>query len=146
MYKLNLAIMALLCLALTSCEKESLDSSDDFDLQISVRSSDNVIVSYDTPTATGEITSCNLAEVNFLSAAWADLILTSSSGVVQVQANNIIFSEADGDELQAVDTNGSLHYSVGFIADPCDAQLCLDGGGNVLTDLGFIVEDDPRGL
>lgn len=146
MYKLNLAITALLCLALISCEKENLDLSDGSEVLITARSVDNVLVSYDTPTVSGQTTTCNLVEVYFQTATWADLVLTDASTTLQLQAKNISIVPISGDELLAKDPNGSEYYSYSFIVDPCNNALCLDDGANVFSGPSFIIEDSLEGF
>ena len=148
MIKLNLAIMALLCLMLMACNENELSGSQHEEVKLSARNVQGIVLIFLAQNGTTISVSANEVELDYLSAEWVDILVQTSTGAVSYTGKDLHFSSNTSDEMRITDEDGDEYLSNDFLGDPCNDLLCLvdANSGQQFSDTSFIIEDTIEGI
>lgn len=150
MSKLTFASVAMLCLFMTSCAKQEMDSLSINDIKIESRSSENNIsVKFKTPTGQDITKWCTQVEVAYKDQNSVDLLLKFKDNTTYTgNGNGIELNTAEGYELDVIADQTTLFEVEELDIDVCSNELCYHNANGTVagTALDFIVEDIPIGF
>lgn len=146
MFKLNLAILALLCLALTSCDEQEDLTYENLDMELSSRSANTLSITYASTTGFSTTVLCDDVTVSYFSTG--EMLLNFGEGTDTVVATSLSAETSIEKELElTLESEEQLTVDDLFV-EVCASTLCYaDSSGNTTgQSLGFIIEDEPVGI
>lgn len=149
MNKLNLVIMAALCVLLTSCSEQEF-SETSLSAEISSRSIEQVVVSYTDASEQAVTQICTRLELKYNGNATMDMIfILSNDSVLLAQGSDVLAQLNSGSELDLLADGGNQPVSMTEVyVDVCAEELCYNNASESIfgAGLSFIIEDCAFGL
>jgi len=148
MNKLNLVIMALLCVILTSCSEQEFTGIS-HSAELTTRSIEQVVVTYTDASEQALTQVCARLELTYNSTAGVDMVfIMDDDSVIQDQGTDVQVELSSGSELNlSVDGNQPLSMTEVY-ADICAEELCYTNANVSVSGAGlsFIIEDSAEGF